>query len=359
MPTIGERIKELEEEIKRTQYNKATEKHIGILKAKISKLEMEESAHKKASGHGFYVPKTGDATVALVGYPNVGKSSLLNKLTNKKSEVGNFAFTTLTIVPGTMNYRGAQIQILDLPGIIDNAALGAGRGREVLAAVRNADLILIVTDPETKGLDRIKSELYKAGIVLNKKRKDISFKKSNYGGLRIYKPRNIDLSDDDIRDIAKEFKVVNGTLYIRENIDYDDLIDFFKGNIVYIKAILVINKIDLANRPLDDIEMSFNDYIEVSAEKNINIEKLKEKIFDNLDLIRIYMKNKSGEVDYERPMILNNGSTVREVCRKISREMLNSFRYAIISGPNRKAEMRVGLDYELKDEDTVTLISKN
>lgn len=358
--TIEDRIKEIEAEIKKTQKNKATEKHIGLLKARMSKLEIEEESHKKSGGgYGFSVPKSGDATIALVGYPNVGKSSLLNILTNKKSTVGNFEFTTLTVIPGTLNYNGAQIQILDLPGIIDNAALGAGRGREIISTIRNVDLIVLVTDIQLKGLDRIVSELYKAGIVLNKKRKDISLKKTNYGGLRIHKPRHVDININDIRDIAKEFKIVNGDIYIRENVDMDDLIDFFKGNIVYIKSFMVVNKIDM---PHDELllkkKLSGINYIEVSATTGYNIEKMKENIYKSLDLVRIYMRNKSGIVDYERPLILSEGSTVRDVCRKISREMIPSFRYAIITGPTRKIELRVGLDYKVNDEDVITLISK-
>ena len=358
--TIEERIREIEDEIKKTQKNKATEKHIGILKARMSKLEIEEESHKKSSGYGFSVSKSGDATIALVGYPNVGKSSLLNSLTNKKSIVGNFAFTTLTVIPGTLNYNGAQIQILDLPGIIDNAAIGAGRGREIISTIRNVELIVMVTDVDAKGLDRIISELYKSGIVLNKKRKDISFKKTNYGGLKIHKPRKVNINEGDIRDIAKEFRVVNGDIYIREKVDMDDLIDFFKGNIVYIKSFLVVNKIDMPHdeKKLKEKLSKFDNYMEVSATTGHNIENMKAMIYRSLDLVRIYMKNKAGDVDYERPLILSLGSTVRDVCRKISREMIPSFRYAIIIGPSRKIELRVGLDYAVNDEDVITLISK-
>ncbi|AGO60653.1 MULTISPECIES: OBG GTPase family GTP-binding protein [Ferroplasma] len=358
--TIQERIKEIEDEIKKTQKNKATEKHIGLLKARMSKLELEEESHKKSGGYGFSVSKSGDATMALVGYPNVGKSSLLNALTNKKSTVGNFEFTTLTVIPGTLNYNGAQIQILDLPGIIDNAALGAGRGREIISTIRNVDLIVLVTDIQLKGLDRIIAELYKAGIVLNRKKKNIAFKRTNYGGLRIHKPRNVDIDNGDIRDIAKEFKIVNGDIYIRENIDMDDLIDFFKGNIVYIKSFMVVNKIDM---PHDEEQLKrklkdFGNYIEVSAETGHNLESMKNMIYKTLDMVRVYMRNKSGEVDYERPLILSEGATIRDVSRKISREMISTFRYAIITGPTRKIEARVGLDYKVNDEDVVTLISK-
>ena len=83
------------------EYNKATSHHIGKLKAKLSKLK-EESLQRSSGGtkgQGFHVKKSGDATVVLVGFPSVGKSTLLNNITNAESKVGAYQFTTLDIVP--------------------------------------------------------------------------------------------------------------------------------------------------------------------------------------------------------------------------------------------------------------------
>ncbi len=361
MATIQDRIKEIEEEIHKTEYNKATQKHIGILKAKLSKLELEAQSHKKGGGEGFSVPKSGDSTVALVGFPSVGKSSILNKLTAQESKIGSFAFTTLTVIPGTLNYKGAQIQVLDLPGIIENASVGSGRGREVLSMVRNADLVLVITDVEAKGVDRIIFELHRAGIVLNRRRRNISVKKGNSGGIKIHKPRKVDINDDDIKDVLKEFKITNADVFIRESITMDDLIDHLRGNTIYAPALFVVNKIDLPHKR-ENIEnlKQYGRVIEVSASANIGMDELKEEIYQSLALIRVYLREKSGRVDRERPMVLRKGIVVREVVRKISREMIDSFKYAIISGPHRKqAELRVGLEYELLDSDVLTIISRN
>ncbi|MDD2532774.1 MAG: 50S ribosome-binding GTPase, partial [Candidatus Methanomethylophilaceae archaeon] len=140
MATIEEQIKELEEQISNTKYNKATEAHIGKLKAKIARLQEEDEKRKSSKGptKGFYVKKAGNATVALVGFPSVGKSTLLNQLTGAKSEIGAYHFTTLDVVPGVMEYNHAKIQILDMPGLIKDASRGKGRGREVIAAARAA-----------------------------------------------------------------------------------------------------------------------------------------------------------------------------------------------------------------------------
>ena len=81
---------------------------------------------------GFEVARSGDGRVSLIGFPSVGKSSLLSKLTDTKSEAAGYEFTTLTAIPGNLYHKGCKIQLLDLPGIIEGAAYGKGRGRQVL-----------------------------------------------------------------------------------------------------------------------------------------------------------------------------------------------------------------------------------
>ena len=133
MSDVQKKIDELEAEMARTQKNKATNYHLGTLKAKIAKLKSElingpggKSAGTKNAERGFDVTKSGDTRVGLVGFPSVGKSTLLTTLTGTRSEAAAYEFTTLTCIPGTMKYKGARIQVLDLPGIIEGAAEGKG-----------------------------------------------------------------------------------------------------------------------------------------------------------------------------------------------------------------------------------------
>merc|ERR1719336_1266415 len=108
----------------RTQKNKATMSHLGSLKAKLCQLKRELLEPAQAGGGkqpGFEVQKMGDARVGLVGFPSVGKSTLLTSLTGVASEAASYEFTTLTCIPGVILHKGAKIQLLDLPGIIEGA----------------------------------------------------------------------------------------------------------------------------------------------------------------------------------------------------------------------------------------------
>ena len=145
--TIAEKINRLEEEIRKTPYHKGTEHHIGRMRAKIANLKNREEQIRKSSGHfGFIPKKEGDATIVLIGPPSVGKSTLLRNLTQAQSRVEEWPFTTLTVIPGMLDYQGAKIQIFDLPGIIKGASVGLGRGKEVISATRAADLLLLMVD---------------------------------------------------------------------------------------------------------------------------------------------------------------------------------------------------------------------
>ena len=181
---ILERIKEIELELTRTQRNKATTTHIGLLKSQLARLQtqllMPDSSSGGQSG-GFSVAKSGDGRVALIGFPSVGKSSLLNAVTDTKSEAAAYEFTTLTCIPGNLVINGTKIQMLDLPGIIEGAAQGKGRGREVISVAHSADLILMVLDgareENNQHRDILTRELETMGIRLNRTPPDIYFKK--------------------------------------------------------------------------------------------------------------------------------------------------------------------------------------
>src|SRR3989339_870505 len=246
---IREKLKELEDELARTQKNKATEYHIGIIISKIAQLRREVISPKKhgSSGGGFYVKKSGDATAVMIGLPSVGKSTLLNKLTNAESQIAAYAFTTLTCIPGVLEYNGAKIQVLDLPGIIEGAKDGKGRGREVIAVARNADLILLLVEANHPEQARVlERELYGFGIRINSKSPHVVIKKTAKNGVVINSTVKLTkISEKEIKAVLTGYGIFNADVVLREDIDIDKFIDVVEGNRVYVPALYIVTKTDL------------------------------------------------------------------------------------------------------------------
>jgi hypothetical protein len=361
MVSIEERIKEIREEIRNTPYNKATQHHIGKLKAKLARL-IDESQRKKVSKKGktYGAKKSGDATVVLAGFPSVGKSTLLNKLTNAESRVAEYDFTTLKVIPGILEYKGAKIQILDVPGLIHGASSGKGRGKEVLSVIRNADLLLILIDVfNLQQLDVINKELYEAGVRLNEKPPDVKILKKNRGGVEISSTVELTkIGEDTIKAVLSEYRIHNADVLIREDVTIEQLIDAVIGNRIYIPSIVALNKIDLVKEDyLEKVQSQLKGYIPISADKNTNLEKLKEAIFERLNFIRVYLKPQGGEVDLKEPIIVPGSTTVGGVCSRIHRDFKSKFRYAQIWGKSvRFKGQRVGLEHVLVDEDVLSII---
>jgi len=361
---IPEKIQAIKDEMSKTQINKATEHHVGLLKAKLAKLkrEQEEVKSKSAgSSAGFDVKRTGDATVVFIGLPSVGKSTLLNRLTGAKSAVAAFQFTTTTVVPGMMEHCGAKIQILDLPGILKGASTGKGLGKRVLAVAKSADLVLIILDVfQPYHEDVIRTELGNIGIRLDQKPPNIVIEKSADGGIAVSQQVPLTkISQSLLKDILRVYGVNNARVLIREDVDSDQLTDYISGSNTYVQSLTVMNKIDLVNQGfLNELQSNTKSrIIPISADADININALKDAIYEKLDFIRIYMRPKGGETDYEEPLITREGSTVLDICNKLHRDMRKDFRYSLVWGKSVKfGGQRVGLHHTLQDEDVLTII---
>ncbi len=356
---IQEKIAELNAELHRTQKNKSTEYHIGVLKSKLAKLKRELLAPKKhgAGTGGFDVKKSGDATVAIIGLPSVGKSTLLTRITNAESKIAAYAFTTLKCIPGVMEYKGAKIQVLDLPGIIEGAKDGKGRGREAIAVARSADLILIIIDAASpKQYTTIVNELEGFGIRLNRKPPEISLSKNSRGGITIeYTVKLTKISEKEIIAVLNEYGYYNIDIVFRTDTSIDELIDFLESNRVYLPTIVIANKIDLIDNH-SEIYLPVN-CIPISAEKNIGIERVKEEIFSALKLIKIYTKRRKENADLKEPLIMRSGSTVANICERLHRELKKEFKYALVWGKSVKHPcQRVGLEHVMQDGDIIQVI---
>ncbi|VDP12874.1 unnamed protein product [Soboliphyme baturini] len=333
MANVLQKIAEIEAEMARTQRNKATMGHLGLLKARLAKLRRELIMPKSGgggAGEGFDVAKTGDARIGFVGFPSVGKSTLLTNLAGVYSEVAEYEFTTLTTVPGVVRYKGAKIQLLDLPGIIEGAKDGKGRGRQVIAVARTCNLILIILDVLKPLVHKriIERELEGFGIRLNKKPPNIYFKKKDKGGVNLSTmvPQS-ELDLETVKTILAEYRIHNADLTLKYDAPTEDLIDVIEGNRVYIPCIYVLNKIDQISIQELDIIYRIPHCVPISAHHKWNFDDLLDKMWIYLSLIRIYTKPKGQLPDYNAPIVLPyEKRTVEDLCIKIHKSLAKEFK---------------------------------
>ncbi len=365
MANDDQRIRALEEELAKTPSNKATQHHRGLLKARIA--ELRDSKERKSAGTGtslggYNVKKSGDATVVLIGFPSVGKSTLLNKLTNADSEVGGYEFTTLDVVPGMLEYNDAKIQILDVPGIIEGAARGKGRGREILSVVNNSDLVIIMTDVfRIKHIQTIKKELYDGKVRLNRKKPDVEIQKTIKNGIVVNTAVKLTKIDKEtIRNVLRGHRIMNANVVVRSDVDDDEVSDVILGNRRYVPMIVVVNKTDFVGpERIEEIKKELgdeDDLLFISADAGKNLEDLKQKIYDRLDFISIYTKPVGKQADMSEPLIMKRNCTIGDVCDNLHKTFRKRFKYARVFGDSAKFPgQRKNLEHVLLDGDIVEI----
>jgi uncharacterized protein len=338
MSDFQKQIEDIEKEIRETPYHKGTEHHIGILRARLSRLKDKmldsEIRSKGGSGGGGYAVKhQGDATIVLVGPPSVGKSTLLNALTNAQSKVAPYSFTTVSVIPGMMDYRNAKIQILDVPGLIEGAEVGKGRGKEVLSVIRGCDLLLLISEVgKENAFDRIKAALEKNGIRIDKDPPKIAIEKKRQGGVIIHSNIHQTLGKDVIKDIVAEMGIKNADIAIKEKLSIEGLLDGLSKDRVYIPSINIINKIDLG----DGSEKYKDDTMLISAENKFNLERLKDIVFEKLEFITVYLVKNDQEPNFDNPLVVKVNTRLSDILKNLGSNFAENKIYAKIWGMGAK-----------------------
>ncbi len=353
MLTIDEQIEEIQAVLRKTPHHKATNGFIGQMRAKIARLKDKEieSGGKSGGGGGggFTVKKQGDATVVLVGPPSAGKSTLLNLLTNAESKVAPYAFTTVTVVPGMFKYNEAYIQILDIPGLIEGAKEGKGRGREVLSVARGADLLIIMTDIKRVGaFANMVKELTGAGIRINQTAPNVQIEKKISGGLEVHSNFNQEIDKETIKEIAREYGIKNGDITLKEKLTMDRLFDALSPNRVYVPAIFVINKVDEFPNYRETID---GEFVGISADKEQGIQDLIDQIWGALKFVTVYLVKPLEEPNFDNPIIMKEGDTLKDVAIKIGNEFAQSKKLVQIWGDKAVFQgQEVSIDTEVAEK---------
>lgn len=270
----------------------------------------------------------------------------------------------MTCVPGILEHKGATIQLLDLPGIIEGAAQGKGRGRQVIAVARSADLILLMLDATKSDIQKVllEKELESVGIRLNKSPPDVYFKPKSSGGLAFTATVPLTtLTEKIAHSILKEYKIHNADLIIREDITVDELIDIIDGKRQYIPCLYLYSKADAVSlEEVDRLARQPTSAV-MSCYLKLNLDFVIEKIWDHLGLCRVYTKKQGAGPDFSDPIVLRRGCKVEDACRAVHRSLADSsqFRYALVWGQSTKHDpQRVGMSHDLEDEDVIQIVTK-
>ncbi len=254
--------------------------------------------------------------------------------------------------------------MLDLPGIIEGAKDGKGRGKQVIAVARTCNLIFIVLDVNKPLTHKqiIEKELEGFGIRINKEPPNIVFRRKERGGISITNTVPLThLDSDEIKAVMGEFRISSAEIAFRCDATVDDLIDVLEAqNRRYIPVIYVLNKIDSISIEELDLLSRITNAVPISSENGWNLDDLLEYMWEKLNLVRVYTKPKGRMPDYNEPIVLRtNRSTVEDFVNQIHKSLLTDFKSALVYGSSVKhLPQYVGLSHVLKDEDVVTILKK-
>ena len=359
---LPEKIKYLQEFISTIPEHKGNEKMRGYLRRRLAQLkdELEDQKKRRAvggGGGGFSFKKEGAAQVVILGMTGSGKSSLLMKATNAKSEVADHPFTTKQPVPGMMPFEDIQFQLIDTPAIFENVRNGAW-GSQLLSLARNADGVLIILDAKDSinQFRLIINELISAGITIDKKVSKIEIEKTTGGGIQIACTGRITCRVEEIEQALKEFGVRNAVVRIWGDIILKEVEDALDQTRIYKPALIVVNKVDRFPGALEDFNLECKrKAVGVSTTTGKGLDSLGETLFRAMGIMRIYTKGAGGEAA-KKPIIVKIGARVDDIAKIVHSQFYRNFKYARIWGNsvNFNGE-RVGAEHELADKDVLEI----
>ena len=304
----AEKITCLEEMLSIIPKHKGTDHIRADYRRQISKLKSESKTQKGGSIHisAFRIDREGAGQVVVLGSTNVGKSALVDALTNASPEVAPTPYTTWRPTPGMMLVDNVQIQLIDTPPL-DREYLEP----ELIDLIRRADLLLLVLDLQTHPDQQLEQTI----------------------------------------EILRQNRIIPE--HMKDHLEVEDYV-------WYVPLIVLTNKCD--DESLDEICQIFRELLEddwpilsVSASTGRNLDLLRQTVFEQLELIRVYSKAPDEEPDFSEPIVLKKGATLEEFSKEIHKDFLEKLKFARVWGSSAFDGQMVQRDYVLQDGDVVEL----
>ena len=298
-----EKIAALEEMLAIMPKHKGTDHLRAELRGRIAKLTQEAEKKTGAKRASMLIEKEGAAQVAVIGLPNAGKSQLVSSITNAAPTVAEYPFTTHNAAPGMMEFENIQIQLIDTPPLVPQAIEWW-----LPHMLRRADALLIIVDLGNDALNQIEA------ITAQLERMRI--------GIGTGKTEEVILSQQ--------------------------------------KVLIVGNKIDLgeASQNYTALQNKYQDrlpVIAISAKEGIGLAELKLKIYQMLDIIRVYTKIPGQKPEFTDPVILKRGSTLADAAASVHKDFAANLKFARIWGSGKHDGIMAKRNHVLQDGDIVEL----
>ncbi|MFX1513387.1 MAG: GTPase [Promethearchaeota archaeon] len=372
--TTTEKIAALEEFISECPKHKGVEKHLKTAKVRLSKLklqqEKERQKRKSTARFEWMVPKEEDAQIVLIGAPNAGKSAVLNLISRSEAaKVASYPFTTTKPKIATIETKGARMQLVELPAIIEGSSKGEMQGKLVLASIRNADALLIVVDLSADPISQLNTifrELHLGKIRITTKLPGVDVEKVGSGGLQIFNPELFEGGKEGAVEILSRKGYSNAVVRFYESVTIEEFLDILSKSVVRKKTMIFANKGDKENSKQRYQELLTYikenkfplEIIPISTEREETFINLEEEIFALIDSIRVYTRDSDSRIA-PKPIVLHKeNNSVEEAVKIISKKMLEHFRYARIWGSSVKFDgQKVGLGHQLEDGDCIQVFA--
>jgi hypothetical protein len=299
-----EKIAALEEMMATIPRHKGTDHLWRDLRRKMA--ELSEQAGKKAGGarSSMLIDKEGAAQVAVIGLTNSGKSQLVGTVTNATPLTGDYPFVTQAPTPGMMKFENIQIQLIDTPPLAPQIMQWW-----MAHLCRRADTLVIV----------------------------------------------INLGKDPI---AQMTEILQHLADMRISIGVGNIDE--EVVIVQKKALIVGNKLDLSGAPenLAKLKEKYGQQlpiVAISALEMNGLEEMMQKIYEVLDIIRVYTKAPGEKTDYTDPIIVPRGSTLAEAAATVHKDFASKLKYARIWGSGKHDGIAASRNHVLQDGDVIEL----
>lgn len=303
-----ERIELLEEMLRVIPKHKGTDHLRADLRRKLSQLKVAGQGHKGGGkqASAFHIERDGAGQVAVIGCTNSGKSALLAALTKAAPEVSPAPLTTWLPTPGMMPYANVQIQLIDTPPLNPDYV-----EPELFNLLRQVDLLLLLVSLQGDPLQEVEDAL----ALLAQHR---------------ILPQGRPAPADDARRYA-----VKPMLLVANKVDDESLDAEF--------SVLC----ELLEEPCP--------LLPVSATTGRNLERLKQAIYERLQIMRIYSKPPGKEPNMQSPFVLPVGSTVEDFAGRVHKDFLEHLKAARVWGQGVFDGQHVGREHMLHDGDVVEL----